>query len=230
MQKKGLVFRCCKALEGDYEMDDKDKTLYLDEEDKDKALYVKEGLRKEQQYSVENRYTYADYASWDTEDRYELIDGVAYMMSAPLEAHQDILLGIAVQFYNFLKSKPCKVSIAPFDVCLNAAGDKDDTVVQPDLIVVCDKSKLDGKRCNGAPDMAVEVLSPSNRKHDTVRKFNKYLEAGVNEYWIADPDAQTIQVCILKDGQYDVKEYSSTDTVPVHVLDGCKINMREVFA
>ena len=206
-----------------------------DQKDKQKDkqgqnLYVKESLKKEEQYSVEKRYIYSDYASWDTDDRYELIDGEAYLMSAPSWDHQEILGNLFGLLWTFLRGKPCKLAIAPFDVCLNAAGDKDDTVVQPDLIVVCDKSKLDGKRCNGAPDMAVEVLSPSNRKHDTVRKFNKYLEAGVNEYWIADPDAQTVQVCILKDGQYDVKEYSSTDTVPVHVLDGCKINMQEVFA
>ena len=199
-------------------------------QDQGQILYVKESLRKEEQYSVENRYTYADYANWETEDRYELIDGIAYMMSAPSQAHQEILSNLHGLLWNFLRSKPCKVFPAPFDVCLNAAGDKDDTVVQPDLIVVCEKSKLDGKRCNGAPDMAVEILSPSNRKHDTVWKFNKYLQVGVQEYWMVDPDAQTVQVCILKDGQYDVEEYSNTDTVLIHVLDGCMINMREVFA
>jgi Uma2 family endonuclease len=196
-------------------------------DDKDKTLYVKESLRKEQQYSVENRYTYADYANWGTEDRYELIDGIAYMMSAPSQSHQETLGALFVQFYIFLKGKPCKVFLAPFDVCLNAAGDKDDTVVQPDLIVVCDKSKLDSKRCNGAPDLAVEILSPSNRKHDTVRKLNKYFQVGVQEYWMVDPDAQTVQVCILKDGKYDIKDYSDSDIIPVHVLDGCMINMQE---
>jgi len=200
------------------------------DQDQGQTLYVKESLRKEEQYSVENRYTYADYASWDDENRYELIDGLVYMMSAPSQAHQEISGEIFRQLANFLKGKPCKVFPAPFDVCLNAAGDKDDTVVQPDLIVVCDKSKLDGKRCNGAPDMAVEILSPSNRKQDTVWKVNKYLQAGIHEYWMIDPDAQTVQVCILKDGQYDVEEYSNTDTIPVHVLDGCIINMQEVFA
>jgi len=199
-------------------------------DDKDKTLYVKESLRKEEQYSTEKRYTYSDYVTWDDEDRYEIIDGEVYLMSGPLLAHQKISRELLVQLAVFLKGKPCEVYSAPFDICLNAAGDKDDSVVQPDLFVVCDKSKLEAKRCNGAPDMAVEILSPSNRKHDTVRKFNKYFEAGVREYWIVDPEAQTVQVCILKDGQYDVEEYSNTDTVSVHVLDGCKINMQEVFA
>ena len=200
------------------------------DQNQEQTLYVKESLRKEEQYSVENRYTYADYASWDDENRYELIDGLVYMMSAPSQAHQEISGEIFRQLANFLKGKPCKVYPAPFDVCLNAAGDKDDTVVQPDLIVVCDKSKLDGKRCNGAPDMAIEILSPSNRKHDAVRKFNKYLQAGIHEYWMFDPDAKTVQVCILNGGKYETKDYSDTDTIPVHVLDGCIINMQEVFA
>jgi len=207
-------------------MDDKDKTLY----DQDKTLYVKESLRKEEQYSVENRYTYADYASWDTEDRYELIDGVAYMMSAPSWAHQEILVELSRQLANFLKGKPCKIFVAPFDVCLNAAGDKDDTVVQPDLLVICDKAKLDSKRCNGAPDMVIEILSPSSRKHDTVRKLNKYLQVGVQEYWMVDPEAQEVHVCILTDGKYDTKNYSNSDIIPMHALKGCLINMRDVFA
>ena len=225
-------------------MDDKDKTLYVRDDEmndqndnqngnqndrEDQNLYVKEGLRKEDQYSVEKRYTYADYASWDTEDRYELIDGAAYMMSAPSQAHQKISMEFSRQLANFLKRKPCEVFAAPFDVCLNAAGDNDDSVVQPDLLIVCDKSKLDGKRCNGAPDMAIEILSPSNRKHDTVRKLNKYLQTGVHEYWMVDPDAQTVKVCILKGGNYDTKDYADTDIIPVHVLDGCTIDMQEVF-
>ena len=199
-------------------------------QDQGQTLYVKESLRKEEQYSVENRYTYADYVSWDDENRYELIDGIAYMMSAPSEVHQRVLRKLLRPLDDFLHGKTCEIFLPPFDVCLNAAGDKDDTVVQPDLIVVCDKSKLDGKRCNGAPDMAVEILSPSNRKHDTVWKFNKYLQAGIHEYWMVDPDAKTVQVCILNGGKYDTKDYSDTDTIPVHVLDGCIINMQEVFA
>ena len=182
------------------------------------------------------RYIYEDYASWDDDNRYELIDGVVYMMSpAPSQEHQRIIVEIAAQLWVFLKGKPCKVFAAPFDVCLNAAGDKDKTVVQPDIVVVCDKSKLDGKRCNGAPDMAVEILSPSTSKKDKVLKFDKYREAGVREYWIVDPEDKTIHVYILRDGEYIVKAYGITEEVttteiPVHVLEGCLINIRDVFA
>ncbi|MDR0310315.1 MAG: Uma2 family endonuclease, partial [Acidobacteriota bacterium] len=109
----------------------------------------------------DERYTYADYASWDTEERYELIDGVPYLMSpAPLRKHQSILFELSGQFRNFLKGKPCKAFAAPFDVRLNA-DTYDDTVVQPDLVVICDKLKLDAKGCVGAPDMVIEILSPS---------------------------------------------------------------------
>ena len=198
-------------------------------DDKDKTLYVNESLRKEEQSSVEKRYTYADLASWDTEDRYELIDGAAYVICAPSQAHQRISGNLHGLLWNFLRGKPCKVFHAPFAVCLNGAGDKDDTVVQPDLIIVCDKPKLDGRRCNGAPDMAVEILSPSGKSRDMLLKFNKYMQTGVREYWIIDPDAQTLRVCLLKDGNYETKDYSNTDTIPVHVLEGCMIHMQEVF-
>ena len=177
------------------------------------------------------RYTYADYASWDDDKRYELIDGVIYLMSpAPTIEHQRIGRKILRQLDTFLDGKSCEVFHAPIDVCLSAAGDKDNTVVQPDLIVVCDKSKLDGKRCNGAPDMVVEILSPSTSDRDRVLKFNKYLEAGVREYWIVDPDSKTVSVHILKDGNYIERSYDDSETVNVHTLDGCQITLQDVFA
>ena len=178
----------------------------------------------------DKRYTYADYASWDDDARYELIDGIAYMMSpAPGRRHQGIGGNIFAHLWNFLRGKPCKVYDAPFDVRLNAADD-DDTVVQPDIVVVCDQAKLDDKGCNGAPDLVVEILSPSTASRDRVLKFNKYLQAGVREYWIVDPDSKTVLTHMLKDGQYMTRAYAEADTVPVHVLDGCTISLPDVFA
>ena len=182
-----------------------------------------------QALQIEKKYNYADYANRADNERYELIDGVIYMMSPPSQAHQEILLEIAGQLREFLKGKPCKVFVAPFAVRLNAAAG-DNTVLEPDLFVVCDMAKLDGKSCNGAPDMVVEILSPSTARKDRVTKFNKYLEAGVREYWIVDPDSKTASVHILKNGEYVVSGYGDTDTVAVHVLDGCRINMKDVFA
>ena len=179
----------------------------------------------------DRRYTYADYAKWNDEARYELIDGVPYAMSpAPSPVHQRISGRLHGQLWQFLKGRSCEVFAAPFDVRLNAAGDDDDIVVQPDLSVVCDKSKLDDKGCNGAPDMVLEILSASSESRDKVLKFNRYLQAGVREYWMVDPDGKTVQVCILDKGKYVISAYADTDAVPVHVLEGCTISLPDVFA
>jgi Uma2 family endonuclease len=158
-----------------------------------------------------------------------LIDGIAYMMSAPSTSHQRISMSLSRQLSTFLMGKQCEVFAAPCDVCLNGLGDEDDTVVQPDLLVVCDESKIDKKRCNGAPDMTIEILSPSTSRRDLFLKLEKYEKAGVREYWVVDPDAKTVKVHILTNGQYVISSYESDDTVPVSVLDGCSIELTEVF-
>jgi len=192
---------------------------------------VGEAAQKVPYVPKDRRYTYADYALLDDDKRYEVIDGVIYLMSpAPTEAHQDIGGEIFRQLANFLFGKPCKVFISPFDVCLNAAGDDDVTVVQPDILVVCDRTKLDGKRCNGAPDFVIEILSPSSAARDTMLKFHKYMHAGVREYWIVDPKGKIVQVCILKDGRYETEVLEEPDEIPVQTLDGCTIDMKLVFA
>jgi Uma2 family endonuclease len=176
----------------------------------------------------DRHYTYADYAAWDEEVRCELIDGVVYMMTAPSRAHQYISVALSYQLFDFLKSKPCEVYVAPFDVRLNAE-DGDDTVLQPDILVVCDKAKLDAKGCQGPPDLVVEILSPSSKTHDKILKFNKYLQAGVREYWIVDPDSRIVDVYVLKDGQYMASAYAEEDILPSHVLEGCAITLADVF-
>lgn len=174
------------------------------------------------------KYTYADYFTWDDSERWELIDGVPYAMSpAPSQVHQEISGELFGQLREYLKRKPCKAFHAPFDVRLNAA-DEDNIVVQPDLLVVCDSSKLDGKSCKGAPDLVIEILSPSTARTDRITKLNKYQQAGVREYWIVDPDTQTIQVCFFERGT--VKGYTDSDIVPVGILPGCEINLHDVFS
>ena len=113
---------------------------------------------------------------------------------------------------------------------LNGAGSDDDTVVQPDLVVICDRSKIDDKGCNGAPDMVIEILSPSTARHDKLVKFQLYQNAGVREYWIVDPDTKTVQAHVLESGRYFTAAYGDADTAPVYVLDGCTINLTDVFA
>ena len=176
----------------------------------------------------DKHYTYADYLTWGDEVRYELIDGVPYLLAAPGTAHQRVSREIFKHLAVFLTGKPCEVFSAPYDVRLNA-HEGDDTVVQPDILVVCDKSKLDDKGCVGAPDMVIEILSPTNESHDRLVKFNQYLRAGVREYWIVSPDSKLVSVHILRDRQYVTMAYGETNTVPVHVLDGCTIEFSDIF-
>ena len=174
-------------------------------------------------------YTYADYYTWNDGKRYELIDGTAYLMEpAPRWEHQDISINLEYRFKSLLEGKPGMMFHAPFDVRLNAwAGD--DTVLQPDIIVFRDRSKLHGTGCIGAPDMVIEILSPSTARRDKVDKFNQYLRAGVREYWIVDPDEKTVDAYILENGKYIGTTYSGIDSAPVQVLEGCVIKLAEVF-
>jgi Uma2 family endonuclease len=177
----------------------------------------------------ERRYTYKDYITWDDDIRYELIDGVAYAMAAPAQFHQEISGELFRQLANFLIVMPCKAFHAPFDARLNAHS-FDDTVVQPDILVVCDHSKLNGKGVKGAPDFVIEILSPYTARRDAVIKFRQYQRAGVKEYWIVDPNNRTVQVYVLKGGKYGLGVvYREDDVVPVHTLDGCQISLAEVF-
>jgi Uma2 family endonuclease len=176
----------------------------------------------------QKRYTYADYIRWDNKTRYELIDGTAYAMASPSRTHQKISRKLVVQLDNFLRGKTCEVYYAPFDVRLNSDS-FDDIVVQPDVFVVCDESKHDGKSVKGAPDMIIEILSPFNAQHDIITKTRLYRKAGVREYWIVAPRGRTVQVYILANGKYIVSDYNDGDMIPVHVLHGCEINLADVF-
>jgi len=197
-------------------------------DEKDNKPNSEELKVKDAQPAYDKRYTYTDYLTWDDDERWELIDGIPYMMSAPNRIHQKLLGNMHLQFGNFLKGKSCEVYLAPFDVRLNA-DTLDDTVVQPDLVVVCDQSKLNKAGCAGAPDMVVEILSPSTSRYDRTLKFNTYLKSGIKEYWVIDPDTKTLAVHIQKNNNYITHAYTDEETPPVHVLKGCTINLSEVF-
>lgn len=183
----------------------------------------------------EKYYTYADILNWPEDERVELIDGEVYMMApGPSFEHQSISMAIALQLGKHLEGKRCRVLCAPFDVCLFERNDDEpyeaDTVVQPDIFVVCDPSKWDKRCCKGAPDLIIEILSPSSRQRDRLTKLNLYQRAGVKEYWIVDPDEKTVIVMTLEDGEhYAPTAYSSQATVPVGVLEDCKIDLGPVF-
>jgi Uma2 family endonuclease len=175
-------------------------------------------------------YTYADYLTFDDDIRCELIDGVIYNMSSPTNAHFFIVSRLWKKFDTFLDGRRCKAFFAPVDVRLNA-DKRDDTVVQPDVFVICDEDKYDkkGRGIKGAPDFVAEVLSPSTAYNDRVLKRDKYEEAGVPEYWIIDTEHKTMEVCVLYDGKYFSRNYGGSDLVPVHSLPGLEINLGEIF-
>lgn len=156
------------------------------------------------------RHTYGDYLTWPEETRYELIDGVAYAMApAPMRQHQEVLGELFRQVANALLGHPCRAFIAPFDVRLPKAEEADeaiDTVVQPDLSVVCDPHKLDARGCRGAPDWIVEVLSPATAGHDHILKRAVYERAGVREYWLVHPVDRIVTVYRLEGGRFGVPE------------------------
>ena len=150
-------------------------------------------------------------------------------MSAPTWEHQEISMALGGLFWHFLRGKKCRVVASPVDVRINF-DTLDNTVVQPDLVIVCDTDKIkNGKNCLGAPDMAIEILSESTRSMDKLRKFNIYLHAGVREYWIVSPFERMVEVCILKEGEYRIFVYDDESVIPVHVLEGCSIDLKEVF-
>lgn len=168
-------------------------------------------------------YTYADYCSWPDDTRYELIDGVAYAMApAPTRTHQSLVLELARQVATALQGKPCQPFVAPLDVRLfhaDEADDKVDTVVQPDVLVVCDEAKLDERGVRGAPDWVAEVLSPSSAKHDLIVKLALYERAGVREYWLLHPTDRLVTVYRLIEGRYGRPEISEmAGTLSIGIL------------
>ncbi len=182
-------------------------------------------------------WTYADYLTWPDDERWEVIDGVAYAMSpAPGRRHQELSGELFLQFAFHLKGKPCKIFAAPFDVRLTdrtgLTDDKVETVVQPDLLVVCDRSILDERGCNGAPDLVIEILSPSSAAHDLKTKYDLYQRSGVKEYWIIHPAEQTLLVYRLSaDGKYGAADrFATGDMVPVSLLGDLVIDLNDVFA
>jgi Uma2 family endonuclease len=187
---------------------------------------------------MNKRYTYADYLTWLDDQSRELIHGFIKKMSpAPRLQHANVNSNVLFKLRSIiLKNKGrCKVFTAPFDVRFpkqgETADDKIDTVVQPDICVVCDLSKLDERGCCGAPDMIVEILSPSTLKKDVTEKFTLYEESGVKEYWIVHPKDKTIQVFLQQEnGRYDEGVfYEWEGKVPVHIFNNHPIDLDDIF-
>ncbi|MDD2502513.1 MAG: Uma2 family endonuclease [Clostridia bacterium] len=184
----------------------------------------------------EQTFTYQDYLTWPANERWELLNGRAYNMTpAPSRRHQEISGQLHTLFNNYLKGKTCRVYAAPFDVRLpqpQESNEQTSTVVQPDIVVVCDKTKLDQQGCKGSPDLIVEITSPSTFQKDLKEKFLLYEKVGVLEYWIVYPEENTISVFHLTDeGKYSRPEvYTEQDSIAVGIFEDLTIELPEVFS
>lgn len=186
--------------------------------------------------SKENEnFTYRDYLTWSEDERWELINGVPYNMTpAPSTKHQEVLGELHLLFADFLRGKSCKVFLPPFDVRLpKVINQKDEditTVVQPDLTVICDSTKIDERGCKGTPDLIIEILSPATTKKDMGVKLRLYEQCGVSEYWVVHPMDQTVLVFQLREGVYGTPTiYKTPDEVAVGLLADLIIPLEEVF-
>ena len=183
------------------------------------------------------QYSYADYLTWQFDERVELIRGwISRMSPAPLRIHQRISTRITVQIGSYLKNKRCEVYTAPFDVRLTnkrkKLSDKSIfSVVQPDISVICDMEKLDDKGCIGAPEWIIEILSPGNARKEMKEKFSLYEENGVKEYWVISPIYEMVQVFDLINEKFVLRNnYVKEDMIPVGIFEGFSIDSNSMFS
>ncbi len=188
------------------------------------------------QIDLNATYTYADYLTWNFKERIELIMGKIFKMSpAPAMKHQRIASRMASQLYTSFKNKPCEVFFAPFDVRLTVKDKKTNkdiqTVVQPDICVICDESKLDKRGCLGSPDLVIEILSPGNSKKEMKQKFQVYEASGVREYWLVEPQDCCVFIYTLNDeGKYIGHRPMTDDEIMYsHIFPEMKIDLAVIF-
>ena len=184
------------------------------------------------QLDLSKQYTYADYLTWSLKDRIELIMGTIFRMSpAPSSEHQLIVSALHGNIYPHLKHSGCRVFPAPFDVVLPSPSGKLDTVVQPDITVTCDLSKITNKGCMGAPDLVIEVVSKGSIKKDLHEKFALYERSGVREYWLVLPAERSLIIFTLdaKGAYQPAKPLTRGDKVVSQVLAGFEIQVDDIF-
>jgi Uma2 family endonuclease len=194
-----------------------------------------EPVRQFNEIDASLTYSYANYLNWLFPERVELINGKVFKMSpAPSRVHQEVSINLLNPLINFLKGKPCKVYAAPFDVRFPKESKADKnvfTVLQPDICVICDKSKLDARGCIGAPDLVIEILSPGNSKMELLNKYKVYEEFGVKEYWVVSQSDQNILIYTLNDmGKFQPsKIFTLSEKITSSVLPGFELILDDVF-
>ena len=171
--------------------------------------------------------TLEQYEALPEERRAEVFDGILYDMASPSQIHQSVSMQLSTVINNYIlrRKGSCSIFSAPFDVKLS---DKPLTIVQPDIMVICDKNKLDGKRCNGAPDFIIEIVSPGNPSDDYIRKLYYYKNSGVREYWIVDPRRQKVIVYYLNQTDFEMETYTFQDNIKVNLYDDLYIDFSKL--
>lgn len=188
------------------------------------------------QLDPNKQYTYADYLTWQFSDRVELLWGYIRQMAAPNQRHQQLVSDLHGNIWTFLRGRSCRVYVAPFDVRLprkhRVTNEDITTVIQPDLCVICDLTKLDKAGCLGAPDWIIEILSKGNTRKEMKEKFEAYEEAGVREYWIVQPAYSNILVYTLQNGKFQAAPtlFSTDQNAMSYCFPDLKIDLNEVFA
>jgi Uma2 family endonuclease len=184
---------------------------------------------------IDKSYTYSDYVKWSFKERVELLKGKIFKMSpAPNDIHQKLSGQLFGLIWSHLRGHKCQVRSAPYDVRLSRRSVNDEdiiTVLQPDICVICDESKIDRKGCIGAPDIVVEILSPGNNITELKNKFSIYEEAGVKEYWVVSPQDNTFIVNMLVNNKYvPSKIMVAGDTITTPILPGFLLDLEQLFS
>lgn len=198
---------------------------------------MKELITNINELDINKKYSYADYVLWKFKERVEILRGRIFKMTpAPNVSHQRIAVNLLGVLYPHFQNRSCQLFSAPFDVALlnhkkSTPENQIHTIVQPDLCVVCDEEKLaDGKKCMGAPDLIIEILSPGNSEKEMNLKFDLYEEAGVKEYWMVYPEEKSVIVYVLENGKYiGLKPYTETQVLTSRLFSDVQVELRKIF-
>lgn len=183
------------------------------------------------QLDFSNEYSYEEYYQWKLEDRVELFKGKLSKIVKPTRKHQRVSWNLTMALGKFFEKYSCEPYYAPFDVRLpSKSGNKLQTVVQPDICVICDVSKLDDKGCLGAPDLAIEILSPGNSDKEMKDKFDLYEESGVREYWIVQPEDKWVNIYVLENDRFIThRPFIASDTIKSQIFKGLEFPAADIF-
>jgi Uma2 family endonuclease len=177
------------------------------------------------------RYSYEQFLELTKDvERAELIDGEIYMLASPSPEHQRISMRLSNKLFNYLQGSNCEVFTAPLDVVLENEATDEKQSVQPDLVIICDKSKFTTINYTGVPELVIEILSPSTTSKDTIKKMDLYMKFGVKEYWIIKPKSKAADVYLLEDGVYtEPMAYSKDDILRSNIFDDLSIELKAIF-